>query len=568
MAKTRWDGASTRAKTKAAHRAAVVKLVNEQVRQGRSYTASLLAVGTDLDIDPRTLRRWATRAREAARTGLVATTALVDRPRSGRRTSVWQQPGAEEAWQLWKANYLRLEHPSAKGCWETVRRVALTRGWVVPNIASFNRRLRAETPTPQIVRAREGRLGALQTYPFQRRTVADLAPLEIVNGDGYRHNLFVTPAEGGSPIRPITWFWQDVRTRKILAWRSGLTESADLVRLAFHDLVSTAGVPSSVLQDNTRAASAVWFGGSSQRWRADKGEVVEGILQHLDVDVRRTGIEREANGKARGRGWCKPIERSFLDLGEEIDRHPRAAGAWTGASTADKPANYDSSHALTWDAFTAVVADGVAQHNARPGRETEVAQGRSFDAVWEQEMATTPVRRLTRAQEALLLMAVESTRVARSGIFRLKAGRASGVPSNDFYHPDLTAIAGQHVVARFDPQRLHGGVEVFDLGGRWLCHAECRMAVGFADTTAAREHNRARRAWQRGLDQADAARQKVGALMDAHGVDLPPAAAASRPALTLVSLAPARPKPGRPDTERRRALEARRDRGLRRVEEA
>ena len=560
-----WDSASSTARQTAAERAAAVALVQERLDAGYGRQEALDVTAADVGVSVPTLRRWTSRAAAAAQAGRVATTELVDRPRSGRPSTVWAQPGAEEAWRLWRAAYLRPEAPSAAGCRETVRRVGLTRGWRLPAVKAFTRRLRAEVPAAEVVRAREGRLAALATYPFQRRTVASLAPLEIVNGDGYRHNLFVTPAGGGKPFRPITWCWQDVRTRKILAWRSGPTESADLVRLAFHDLVTRHGVPGTALQDNTRAASAVWFGGSSLRWRADRGQAVPGILKLLGVRVRHTGVEREVNGKARGRGWAKPVERAFRDLDETVDRHPRAAGAYTGRSTTAKPANYEE-RVLSWAEFLAVRDDGIAAHNARPGRETEAAAGCSFDAVWAAEIATTPVRRLTHAQESLLLLAVESTRVQRSGLFRLSAGKGTGLPGNDYYHPSLVACAGRRVVARFDPQHLHAGVEVFDLEGQWLCRAECRLAVGFADTVAAREHNRARRTWQRGLDQADAARERIDTLLDDHGVTLAAPAAAGQTSPKLVRMTPA--DPARPDTARRRAIEAQRDRGLKRVGEA
>ena len=547
-------------------RAAAVAVVREQQAGGVDLAVAVAEAAAAAGVTAATLRRWLARAARAAGGGQAETAGLVDRRRTGRPPVAWATLGAADAWVLWRAAYLRPEAPTAAGCWETVRRVAVLRGWRIPPVQTFLRRLRAEVPAAQVVRAREGRLAALATFPFQRRTVEDLRPLDMVNGDGYRHNLFVFPPGGGDPIRPITWFWQDVRTRRMLAWRSGKTESADLVRLAFHDLVTEHGVPGAVVQDNTRAASAKWFGGASPRWRRDRGETVPGILDLLGVRVIHTGVEHEVNGKARGHGWAKPVERAFRDLGEEVDKHPRAAGAFTGASALTKPANYSPGNALEWGTFVAILADGVAQHNARPGRQSEAAAGRSLDAVWETEIATTPVRRLTRAQEALLLMAVESTRVQRSGLFRLAAGRAVGGAVNDYYHPDLVARSGQRVVARFDPQALHAGVEVFDQDGKWLCRAECRLPSGFADADAARTHNRERRIWQRHLDQADAARTRVDELLDDHGIPLPAPAAAARGPQRVVRMTPADPK--RPDTARRLALQEKLARGLKRVGEA
>ena len=521
-------------------------------------------VAFDHGVSPQTLRRWIERAAGAAGAGLVETAALADRPRSGRPPEAWLRKGAEAAYRLWRRLYLRLEAPSAASCLRRVEDAGMARGWKLPHAGAFLRRLRATTPAGEIARARGGRLAALKTYPFQRRTVKGMAPLDVVNGDGYRHCLWVVPPRGGEPFRPVTWFWADVRTRRVLAWRSGPTESSDLVRLSFHDIATTIGVPRAVLQDNTFAASAKWFAGSSLRWRKDR-EPVFGILKDLGVRAMRTGVEREENGKARGRGWAKPIERAFRDLGEEIDKHPRAAGAYTGPHPLAKPANCDKSNALPWEAFQAIVLDGVARHNARPGRRTEAAAGRSFDETWEAEIATAPVRRLTRNQAALLLLAAESTKVQESGVFQLRAGRSPGIPRNDYWHERLADFAGEHVVARFDPEDLHGHVEVFDLEGKWLCRAECRLPVGFTDADGARRHARARTRYQRALDKANTAHRDMQGVLDEYGLDLPGPAPPRRQPQKVVSMLP--PAPGRPDTERRRALQAKLDQGLKRVEE-
>ena len=523
-------------------------------------------VALEHGVSPATLRRWLVRARGAEAAGYVATAALADRPRTGRPPVAWSRKGAEEAYGLWEKLYLQPEAPTAAGCLRTVERVGATRGWKLPNAKVFLQRLRTTKSPGELARARGGRMAALETYPFQSRTIQGLKPLDVVNGDGYRHCLWVLPPDGDSEktFRPLTWFWADVRTRRILAWRSGPTESSDLVRLSFHDMATAIGVPGAVLQDNTRAASTKWFAGSSLRWRKDR-EPVFGILKDLGVRPMRTGVEHEDNGKARGRGWAKPIERAFQDVGNEVDKHPRAAGAYTGPSPLEKPSNYDKANALPWETFQAIVADGVAQDNARPGRRTEAAAGRSFDETWEAEIATTPVRRLTRAQEALLLLAAESTRVQKSGIFQLKVDRAPGVPRNDYWHEDLAAFAGERVVARFDPDDLHGHVEVFDLEGKWLCRAECRLPVGFTDTDGARRHARARRRYLAGLDKANAANKDLQQVLDDYGLDLPAAAAPKRRSQKVVAITPQ--ASGRPDTERRRALQAKLDRGLKRVAE-
>ena len=83
---------------------------------------------------------------------------LANRKPRGRRPSVWDKPGAEKAWRLWRAGYMRPEAPTAESCRRTVLCVAATRGWHVPATRTFLWRLRAEVPAAQVRRAREGRL--------------------------------------------------------------------------------------------------------------------------------------------------------------------------------------------------------------------------------------------------------------------------------------------------------------------------------------------------------------------------------------------------------------------------
>ena len=121
-----------------------------------------------------------------------------------------------------------------------------------------------------------------------------------------------------------------------------------------------------------------------------------------------------------------------------------------------KPENHGG-RALAWEEFLSIVADGVAHLNARPGRRTEAAAGRSFDETWEAETAALPVRRLSQEQAALLLMAVESTKVQRSGVFRLKAGSGTGIPRNQYYHQDFTPRRPRtRASRRFSPLRRQG----------------------------------------------------------------------------------------------------------------
>ena len=256
----------------AAARAAVVAGVRERMEAGRSRLDAIHAAAVAAGRSESSVRRWLQRTDEAEAQGVSAVQALTDRPRSGRPPAAWS-PDAETAWMIFRSLRERPENPTSTSCWRLVAEIAALQGWAgVPKEKEFHRRW-AKVGLIERVLATEGRIAALHDLlPHQTRTVADLRPLDWVNGDGYDHHLFVTPPDGGDPIRPCTWAWQDVRTRKILAYRSGLTETAELLRLSFHDLVTEYGTPRHALMDNTRAASAKSFAGASRRWRSDGEE--------------------------------------------------------------------------------------------------------------------------------------------------------------------------------------------------------------------------------------------------------------------------------------------------------
>ncbi len=507
-------------------------------------------------VSVRTLRRWVAVADAAGAAGRAAASVLADGRRSGRPAQ-WSGEGAEEAWLLWLDDYLRPEAPAATACLRRLDRVRETRGWApLPSASAFLRRVRAEHSPAEIARAREGRVAAMRLFPAQERSVADLAPMEHLNGDGRKHDVFVA-TEDGRVVRPVAWYWQDVRSRKVLAWRVGETENSDLVRLSLADVERRWGVPLRVTVDNTHAASAACL--SHQRRRFAGARVVDahGLFDAWGIDVRRTGVEREVSGRGVGHGQAKPVERAFLDLAEMIDRSPAFAGASTGSAPHRKPANYGAA-SVPWHEFMAVLEREIEQHNARPGRRTEAADGRSFDEAFEDGRPAP--RFLDEALRSLARLAAETTRIGPDGSFRLRAGSAPELPANRYWAEQLMAHKGAEAVARFDPADLHGGVAVW-IGGALVCEARCLLPVGFADAEAARRHNGARRRWMRGLDASQRAREAMERERRAANVERAAIAPVGDPSRPVVRVGP-RPAARDDDAERLSELRERFRRGV------
>ncbi len=400
-----------------------------------------------------------------------------------------------EAWDFIRTDYLRPEAPCVAACYERLQRAAAQRGWRIPSARTMYRRLE-EIPRPVRLLAREGAERLKQAYPAQERDRSIFHALEAVNADGHKFDLFCTWPDG-TIARPVMVAWQDLLSGKILSWRTDRTEHSDLVRLSFGDMVERWGIPSAAWLDNGRGfAAKLMTGGTPNRYRFRvRDEDPLGIIVQTGVKVHWTTPYA---------GQSKPIERAFRDLCEYVAKHPAFAGAYTGNSPNAKPENY-ASRAVPIAEFLRVLDTEIRAHNARPGRRTKMAAGRSFDQVFQASYERVPIRRATAEQRRLWLLAAEGVSASRvDGSVRLAGNR--------YWTEELSEHAGTRVVIRFDPDALHQCVHAYTLAGAYIGEAECIQAAGFNDTTAARDHARERKRWMRAQREQLAAERRMHAL--------------------------------------------------------
>ena len=521
-APTAWDAATDVQRKRARARLQAAEHAADLRARGLSWAEADAAAAARAGVSAGVVGAWRRRVAGLAQGARLA--ALLDAPGRGRPPKMWSVPGAARLWTLWVTDYHRPEAPSGAKVWRRLKDVADDHGWAIPPLKAFLRRDKLEIPAAERAMGRQGALAAMDLVPHQTRTVEGLRPMDIVNGDGRRHDVLVV-LPSGRVGRPTVWAWQDVRTRRVLEWVAGETESLDLVRTSLHALIVRYGVMDRVVVDQTLAASAKWLTGGQpgrKRWRST-GEELPGLLEMLDIEYRPTVVDRDLAGRGKGRGRSKPIERAFGDLADAIDTHPALAGASTGRSTTDRPETHRS-RAVPWETFVALVDQVMRAHNARDGRDTEAAAGRSFDSVWNEEYAATVVRRVSAGQAGVLLLAGEDVRIEDDGSFRLRCGRAGRV-RNRYHHTDLVERSGERLVARFNDRHLHDPVQVYDTLGRWICTAECLAPVAFADSAAGGEYERRRRRMRRTAKESLAARQDLDALTNALEI-----AARNRPA--------------------------------------
>ncbi len=381
-----------------------------------------------------------------------------------------------DAWQFLISLYLRLERPTFSGCYELmVRDFAAPRGIVVPGERTLRRKFEREIDQRIVVSRRSGADALRATIPYQKRTVAQLHAMELLNIDGHKCDLFVRFPDG-KVRRPIVIGLQDVYSRKFLAWRAGETEDAVLARLAFADLFTNYGIPKGVVLDNGRAFASKWIsGGAKSRFRFRiREEEPLGVLTQLGIRTHWT---------LPYRGSSKPIERCWRDFCNGIIKHPAFAGAYTGNKPDAKPENYGST-AVDWDVFVKVFTAGIAAHNARPKRHTEMGRGiHSFDDVFNASYAVSPIGKATDEQLRIALLTADDRSTDRSS-------GAIELAGNRYWTPELAQIAGSKVTVRFDPDDLTKPIHVYSRDGRFLVTAPVLEQTGFLDIAAAKQRAR------------------------------------------------------------------------------
>lgn len=519
----RYERAPNTQKAIAIARNAALQAVDHLVRQGTGRMAARQAVVAELQIKGEraasvaSLMRWESLVARAPRSSWLALLL----PEFCGRPSLKEIP--QEAWDVFKADYLRPSAPSATSCYERLERIAKARGWgKLPALRTFERRIARELPHAVLVLARQGEEAMMKLYPSQQRDHGVFHALEAVNSDGHRFDVFVR-FPSGEIGRPTMVGVQDIYSGKLLAYRTGETETAAVARLAFADVVRNYGIPSSVYLDNGRAfASKDMTGGVATRFRFKiKPEDPIGLLPQLGVEVH--WVQPYS-------GQSKPIERAWRDLCDRIAKHPAFEGAYTGNKPDAKPENYGS-RAVDWETFNRVVREEIAAHNARAGRKAPTCAGRSFDETFAESYARSVIKKATAEQQRLMLLASDVVTVDRDGSVHIAGNR--------YWTEALTGHIGKKVVLRFDPENLHSGVGVYSLTGVFIDEAEKKNAVGFADKAAASEAKRAKTQIKRANKQKLAAERRLSAAQVA--AQLPDVQAAELPAPGVIEAVFGRP---------------------------
>lgn len=484
-----FDKATEKQKEDAKAKLIPLHKLDDLVRHNVALMMALDMVALEFEVAKGSLKRWYYKVRSFERSDWLPL--LLDKHNNKKAGK--EAEFTPEAWEAFKADYFRNERPQFGSCYERLKRAARENGWSIPSASGVKRKIEREVPKLVQVQLREGDHAVMQYYPSMRRTVAEIEALEWINGDGYQHNVFVR-WHNGEIVRPKTWIWQDIRTRKILAYRVDLSENSDTIRLSLMDLIWKYGIPKKCTIDNTRAAANKWMtGGVKNRYRFKvKEDDVTGIIPLLGIELLWTSVQF-----GKGHGQAKPIERAFSHggLGELVDKHPSLAGFYAGENVYNKPDNYNGGKdGVDYGTFIMALEDGIRTFNEREGRQTEICQGiYSFSQVFERDYAKAQIRKASSEQMRFLMLMSEAVSINKEGKFSLKVGGKVNGGFNEYTAFDLIASQHRKVVVKFDPADLHNKVWVYSLEGVFLAEAECTAKVAFGDKAAGREHDKARK---------------------------------------------------------------------------
>lgn len=504
-----FEGLPERKKAEAREKLDALLAVEALVRAGDERDLCMMIVAADAGVSLRTLYNWRARVANTPRADWLPALAS----RLPGRTK--EAECSDAAWEAFQALYLRLEKPTIKACYRDLQKMAEQQGWTVPSEKTLARRV-DKLPMAKKVLLREGMEALKRLYPAQRRDRSMLHALEGVNADGHKWDVFVRWPDGHIG-RPVTAAFQDLYSGKFLAWRTARSENTATVLLAFGDMAETYGLPDWCVLDNGRNFASKWLtGGTPNRYRFKVREGdPEGVLTTLGVQIHWTQPYS---------GQSKPIERGFRDFAQEIAKDIRFAGAWTGNTVDAKPENYASA-AVPLELFEAVIAERIAEHNARPGRRSRVCGGKlSFDVAFAASYQQAPIRRVREEHKRLWLLAAE-------GITVRQQDGSLHFEGNRYWSEALLDHLGTKVTIRFDPDDLHAGLHVYRLDNSYVGHAPCIEDVGFRSREEGRAANRARQTWLRAQKEASQTRYSLDelvALMPA------PAAPAEAPEPTVI----------------------------------
>lgn len=399
----------------------------------------------------------------------------------------------DEAWEWIKDQYLIQSQPPLTLIYERAQKIAPEKGWSIPSIDTVNARLK-ELDHAFVVWRREGDKALAQTYACQERDYSVLALHEIWCSDGHKADVFVKN-EAGEVFRPIVTAWMEMRSRRLLGWSVGKSETAHLVRSALHKSIVSCGnaIPRIAQMDNGMAyASKENTGGAPNRYRFKvKENEIPGTMTLLGI---------ESQWVTPGYGQAKPIEPFWRNV-TAMAKTKEFEGAYCGNKPDAKPENFSEKNAVPLAVLLRRLEVTFADYNAR-GHRGNSMHGKSPDQVYESLLQTAVIRQATEAQLKFCFLAGESVSLdPNNGSFKILENRYWSEACSG-----LRRMKGYS--ARYNPDNLSLPVSLF-LNDRFLFEVPVIEKTGFNNKEAGREYARRKNSYKKSVKQLDQAREKL-----------------------------------------------------------
>lgn len=408
----------------------------------------------------------------------------------------------DEAWELFKADYLRPEMKSGTvtEVYRRLQNIAAQRNWELPCIETFKNRIKMQIPKELVLLKRFG-IAEFQkaVIPAQRRTRKGLHAMQVVAGDGHVARVFCK-TDNGKVFRPTVWAFIDVYSSMIVGYSVDVSENTEMLGIALHNMVNKYGIPTKYILDRGSVALSEAMTGQQARPKRDgSGKLMHKKFDASEIEGAMTAMGSTVNwirsfddneGRS-GNSRANPVERlwhSKAGFGQ-FERHPAFAGAYTGASITDKPANYSEKNAVSFDVFLTHLDAWVHQWNNEEGRRTEMAksQGLSYAQVFERSYEQSMIAKPTAAQLALCLLRTrKAVKVHTGGMVELNAGYYSSGATNRYQSPLLYEYIDAKVRLRFNPYDLTQYVLAFTEDDRFIGRIPLESDVNVLDVGAAR----------------------------------------------------------------------------------
>ena len=351
----------------------------------------------------------------------------------------------------WGAALLKLYNTPTKRSLAAVMEdlpAALPEGVPCPDYHAA-RRFLARVSIVDRERGRHGPNGLLKFKGFKRRSTEGLQPLDVVTADGHSFKADVAHPVHGKPFRPEVCALQDVTTRYVFGWSTGLAESSHVVMDSIRHGVSSLGLFALFYTDNGSGFVA-------QAMTAD----VTGFLSRLGATP-----DNSLPGRAQSRGkierlqstlWKRAARKLPSYSGRDMDGEARRKVV--KLITKDLKERGASRFLIGWQDFLDFCTAEVEAYNNRPHRslkrirdeETGKLRHQSPAEALEEHRANGWVP-VTLTPEAMAdLWRPYEIRTTQRGEVRL--------PWGTYYAQELVPFGGEKVRVGYD---IHDGSKVW-----------------------------------------------------------------------------------------------------------